>query len=63
MSDQPQDYPNPEEWMLQAADEIDIKLGLPRMDQAPEWCARIIARHYAAHVAKAQPQDPKPKTE
>lgn len=53
---QPQDYPIPEEWMLKAADEIDVKLGLPRMDQAPEWCARIIALHYAQHVAELRPE-------
>lgn len=52
---QPQDYPAPEAWMLEAADEIDVKLGLPRMDQAPEWCARIIALHYAKHVASLKP--------
>jgi len=49
--EQPQDYPPAEEWMRKAADDIDIKLGLPRHDQAPEWCARIIARHYQGHLA------------
>jgi len=42
--EQPQDYPPAEEWMRKAADDIDIKLGLPRHDQAPEWCAMSMPR-------------------
>lgn len=54
MSDQPQDYPAPSGWMVKAAEEIDIKLGLPRSDLAIDWCARIIAQHHLQSLDLAQ---------
>lgn len=52
--DQPQDYPPAKAWMKEAANDIDIKLGLPRSDLAIEWCAKIIARHYENHLDLTQ---------
>lgn len=50
MSEQPQDYPPAQDWMRRAAEDIDVKLGLPRSDLAIEFCAKIIARAYLNHL-------------
>jgi hypothetical protein len=40
-----------EQWMVDAAIEIDQKLGLPRHDLAIQWAAEIVARHAEQNAA------------
>src|SRR5882672_229760 len=47
------------DWMRKAANDIDIKLGLPRFDMAIEWAAEIIAKSYATFLLEEGSKPPR----